>query len=173
MKRFLLKQSRQEKFHAITFQSGILFLAPKGVNAPAQKHTRIYDALLDEAIKNHDLLSSVIGLQVILEGMGEIALARLDSGMKQRDAGLHKLRRAILAQEDTHHDFGLQYLNKNLLSTMSIQPEVYLAVISDMLTSMQNLFEFFDEDSDQYIADFRLKLPDQIYKNAISNHPYA
>ena len=173
MKRFLLKQSRQEKFHAITFQSGILFLAPKGVNAPAQKQTRTYDALLDEAIKNQDLLSSVIGLQVILEGMGEIALARLDSGMKQRDAGLQKLRRAILAQEDAHHDFGLQYLNKNLLSIMSIQPEVYLAVISDMLTSMQNLFEFFDEDSDQYIADFRHNLPDQIYKNAISNHSYA
>ena len=173
MKRFLLKQSRQEKFHAITFQSGILFLAPKGVNAPAQKHTRIYDGLLDEAIANHDLLSSVIGLQVILEGMGEIALARLDLGMKARDAGLQKLRRAILAQEDAHHDFGLQYLNKNLVSTMSIQPEAYLAVISDMLSSMHNLFEFFDEDSNQYIADFRRNLPEQIYKNAFSNQSDA
>lgn len=173
MKQFLLKQSRQEKFHAMTFQSGILFLAPKGVNAPAQKHTKIYEALLDEAIARDDLLSSVIGLQVILEGMGEIALSRLDFGMKQRDAGLHKLRRAILAQEDAHHDFGLQYLNKNQVSASSIQPEVYLTVINDMLSSMQNLFEFFDEDSDQYIADFRRNLPDQIYSSAISNNSYA
>lgn len=173
MKQFLLKQSRQEKFHAMTFQSGILFLAPKGVNAPAQKHTKIYEALLDEAIARDDLLSSVIGLQVILEGMGEIALSRLDFGMKQRDAGLHKLRRAILAQEDAHHDFGLQYLKKNQVLASSIQPEVYLTVINDMLSSMQNLFEFFDEDSDQYIADFRRNLPDQIYNSAISNNSYA
>ena len=173
MKQFLLKQSRQEKFHAMTFQSGILFLAPKGVNTPAKKHTEIYSALLDEAIANHDLLSSVIGLQVILEGMGEVALSRLDFGMKQRDAGLQKLRRAILAQEDAHHDFGLQYLDKNQLATRSIGPEAYLAVIGDMLSSMQNLFEFFDEDSDQYIADFRRNLPDQVYRDAISNNSYA
>lgn len=173
MRRFLLKQSRQEKFHAMTFRSGILFLAPKGVNAPAQKHTKIYGALLDEAIANHDLLSSVIGLQVILEGMGEVALSRLDFGMKQRDAGFQKLRRAILAQEDAHHEFGLQYLDKNQLSTRSIGPEDYLAVISDMLSSMQNLFEFFDEDSEQYIADFRLNLPERIHRDAISNNPYA
>jgi len=173
MKRFLIRQSRQEKFHAMTFHSGILFLAPKGVNTPAKKHTELYGALLDDAISNKDLLSSVIGLQVVLEGMGEIALSRLDFGMKTRDVGLHKLRRAILAQEDAHHDFGLDYLKKSGSAITSIQPETYLSVINDMLISMQNLFEFFDEDSDQYIADFRKNLPDQLYNHALSHNTYA
>lgn len=173
MKRFLIRQSRQEKFHAMTFQSGILFLAPKGVNTPAKKHTELYGALLDEANTKHDLLSSVIGLQVVLEGMGEIALSRLEFGMKQREVGLQKLRRAILAQEDAHHEFGLDYLRQSRSSIISIQPETYLAVIDDMLISMQNLFEFFDEDCDQYIADFRNNLPDQIYSHALSHNTHA
>ena len=173
MKRFLIKQSRQEKFHAATFRSGILYLAPKGVSAPAKKHTQLYSALLDEAIANHDLSSSVIGLQVILEGMGEIALSRLDYGMQRRDVGLQKIRRAILAQEDSHHDFGLNYLHANKSLTTSIHTEAYLTVVSDMIISLQGLFDFFEEDSQQYMAEFRHNLPEQIYKDALSHHTYA
>lgn len=173
MNRFLMRQSRQEKFHAMTFRSGILFLAPKGVDTPAKKHTATYSALLDEAITKHDLLSSVIGLHVILEGMGEVALSRLDFGIKQRDIGLQKLRCAILAQEDAHHKFGLEFLKKNRSSIISVQPEAYLSVINDMLSSLQNLFEFFDEDSDRYAADFRHSMPDQIYNHALCHNTYA
>lgn len=173
MKRFLIKQSRQERFHAATFQSGILFLAPKGVCAPAKKHTQLYGGLLDEAIANNDLSSSIIGLQVILEGIGEVALSHLDFGMQQRDVGLQKIRRAILAQEDSHHDFGLNYLNTNKPLTTSVHTESYLTVVSDMISSLQGLFDIFDEDSTQYMTEFRHNLPDQIYKDALSHHTHA
>jgi hypothetical protein len=171
MKHFLLRQSRQEMFHAVTFQSAILLLAPKGVSTPAEKQMLQYDTLLNYATSNHDLHSSVIGLQVILEGMGDIALSHLDHGIKQRSLGFNKVRRAILNQEDTHHEFGLSFIESNdSLAKYPNHTEDYLSLINDMLTSLHGLFDFFDEDSSDYMAEFIQKLPEQLHNDALRHH---
>jgi hypothetical protein len=171
VKRFLIRQSRQERFHAVTFQSAILWLSPKGVCVPANKTMQQYESLLNEATDNHDLFSSVIGLQVILEGMGDIALSHFDDGMRQRGLGYQKLRRAILAQEDMHHEFGLSYFYKNTPPAVpAVQSDNYLSLVDDMLTSLQGLFDFFDEDSGSYMAEFKQSIPQQIHNNALSHH---
>lgn len=171
IKHFLIKQSRQERFHAVTFQSAILLLAPKGVSTPAKNQMQQYETLLNNATNNHDLYTSVVGLQVIFEGMGDVVLSHFDHGIKQRGLGFKKIRRAILSQEDSHHEFGLNYVKKNILPVApSIHADDYLSLINEMLTSLQGLFDFFDEDSRCYVAEFNHNLPEQIHKNALGHH---
>jgi hypothetical protein len=176
-KHFLIRQSRQEKFHAATFQSAILWLTPKGVSTPAKKQLQQYDSLLMNATENNDLFSSILGLQVVLEGMGDIALSHFDHGIEQRGLGYRKLRRTILTQEDSHHDFGLHYLKQHPLPVKSRRytddkVDCYLSLINDMLASLQGLFDFFDEDAGDYLAEFNHKLPGQLRHNDLNHHPY-
>ncbi len=174
MKRFFIKQSRQEKFHAFTFQSAILWLSPKGVDNPAQKQMQQYESILTNAINNNNLFDSIIGLQVILEAMGSIAFSRFDMGFKHRGNGYKKIRHVILAQEDLHYDFGLNYLKTCTLPTKNFNhTSHYLSVINDTLLSMQGLFEFFDEDSGEYISEFNKILPPWIHENALYHHSNA
>ena len=174
MKRFLVNQSRQEKFHAMTFQSAILWLAPKGVSIPAQKQMQQYESILLQATENDELLDSIVGLQVILEGMGDIVLSHFDTGIKQRDIGFQKIRRAILAQEDSHHEFGINYLNMNSKpASNSSQISNYLSLINEMLDSVQGLFDYFNEDINQYRSEFDYILPKWVHENALGHHPNA
>lgn len=174
MKRFFISQSRQERFHAITFQSAILWLAPKGVSRPAQKQMQQYESLLINATDNNDLFNSIVGLQVILEGMGDVALSHVNTGIKQRGIGYQKIRRAILAQEDSHHEFGVNYLKSNSTPTSnSSHVNNYLSLINEMLDSLQCLFDYFDEDIDQYKSEFDYILPKWVHENALGHYPNA
>ncbi|VAW50874.1 hypothetical protein MNBD_GAMMA06-1787 [hydrothermal vent metagenome] len=174
MKHFFIKQARQEKFHALTFQSAILWLAPKGVNSPAKKQIQQYESILNDAIDNHDLLNSIIGLQVILEGMGNVALSHFNAGFKQRGNGYKKIRNVILAQEDSHYDFGLNHLKTCTSPAQhSNHSSNYLSLINDTLLSMQGLFEYFDEDADEYISEFNAILPAWIHENALYHYSNA
>lgn len=172
IKSFLIKQSRQERFHAVTFRSALLWLAPRGVTNPAKKQMRQYESILLNATDNHDLLSSIVGLQVILEGMGDVALSRFDHGIEQRGLGYQKIRHAILAQEDTHHEFGLNYLNEQKLSATTVSyTENYLSLINDTLSSLQGQFDFFEEHASCYFKEFNRKLPERLQKYALDYHP--
>lgn len=173
-KRFLRTQSRQEKFHAATFQSAILCLTPKGVSNPAKSQLQQYESLLNEATKKHDLYTSIVGLQVVLEGMGEIALSHFDRGIRNRGNGYQKIRSAILSQEDSHHIFGLDFLKTSASSAnTTTRTGDYLFLIEDMLTSLHGLFDFFDEDSSNYLSQFHHSLPDQILNHALYRHTSA
>lgn len=174
MKRFFIKQSRQEKFHATIFQSAIMWLTPKGVRCPAQKPMENYHNILRSATDNNDLLSSVIGLQVILEGMGDVVLSRFNHGINQRDIGYKKIRQAIIEQEDLHHEFGLRYIETHdTTSIPETHTEHYLSLISDMFISFETLLEFFDEDGGNYLTEFNNNLPDQIRAYAVNHHPHS
>lgn len=174
MKRFFVRQARQETFHAATFKSAILLLAPKGVQTPSMTAMRQYETLLNDAISNQNLSSSILGLQVILEGMGDIVLSHISNGIEQRGIGYRKIRQAILAQEDTHHQFGLDYFRNNgRLDSSHEQQDDYLSLIDEMLFSLQGLFDFFDEDTNTYITEFNQSLPAEIniHKHLMKTEP--
>ena len=172
MKHFLIRQSRQERFHALTFQSAILWLAPKGVTNPAKKQMQMYESVLDESIKNKDLLSSIIGLQVILEGMGDIVLSHLNQGINQRGLGYQKIRKTILAQEDLHHDFGLRHVATHNETAKSCKYNTkYLSLINDIFISFETLFDIFDENSSDYLTQFHQNLPVWIRNDALGYYP--
>ena len=178
LQHFLKNQARQERFHALTFQSAVLWLAPKGVSCPASGHMLQYESLLSDAIENHDLPASIFGLQVILEGMGDIILERLNHGINQRGIGYQKIRKAIIAQEDTHHKTGLSYLENNFEdTTMSLQYRHlindYLFLIDEIFFSLRGLLDYFESDISEYINSFNQNIPYWVHLDALDHHTHA
>lgn len=167
-RKFLRRQSHQEKFHAMVFSSAILWLTPKGSSNPARVQMQRYEDLLCQSLDDHDLPSSIIGLQIILEGMADIALSRLNHAFEKRGDSFRKIRRAILQQEESHHDFGLRYTSAlDPESPAFIKSEAYISQVHDMLVALQPLFDIFEEDDQSYLDEFTRKLPDVILTHAI------
>jgi hypothetical protein len=172
MNHFLRKQSRQEKFHAGVFSSAIMWLTPKGSTNPARKQMQNYEQLLIRDLHSKNLLASIYGLQVILEGMADVALSRLNHGFEQRGDNYQKIRQTILMQEEAHHEFGMQFttINGNRQDAISMS-EPYLSTMHDIFIPLQPLFELFDEDSNDYLLEFYQKLPGCLVTDAVDYHP--
>ncbi len=165
MQRFLAGQSRQEAIHAHAFKAGILWLAPKGVNCPALAEINQYESMLTDALKNRNLPETLLGMQVLLEGMGSVVLNHFNQSIEARGIRFTRMRRAFLMQEASHHAFGIARLegviNKPEYSTsqLSARASEYIGLIHDMLNKLDGLFEYFNEDSEEYIEEFHQELP--------------
>ena len=115
MQRFLIGQAKQEGCHALVFQWAIRWLAPRGPHSLLISHQmNQYRRLLTSALTRGDVAESLLAEQIILEGLGQAILQRLETGLMKRDASFRKLRRILLQQEEAHHGFGLRTLNKKL-----------------------------------------------------------
>lgn len=164
--RFLTTQARQEAMHAVVFQGAIAWLAPRRLGdvsfLPALED---YRRLLDEAIRRGDWLGSILAEQVILEGLGEAILTRIEAGLEKRRAPFQRLRRILLHQEEAHHGFGRRVLEQALTDgradpdRLRRQAEDYLALTEAMVISLSQLFETIDEDTSAWAADVRGFLP--------------
>lgn len=157
MQRFLKSQARQERNHQIMFKYGELLLTPKGSPCePAVQPLLEYKRLLNEAIEKNDFAETLLGQQVILEGLGEVVLKNIDFGMSNRNFGYKKIRHLILTQEQAHHDFGLRKLNHSVQNDieaqtrLSIRAQDYLHLIEKMLDDLYSLFEYFKYDASSY-----------------------
>lgn len=166
IQRFLNSQARQEKYHQIMFKRGELLLTPKGSPCgPAKKPLLEYKQLLDEAIAKQDFAETLLGQQVILEGLGEVVLENIDNGMSNRNFGYKKIRHLILNQEHAHHYFGIRKLNQiirddpNAQIRLSTRVQDYMQLTENMLEGMHNLFAYFNYDSSNYFHQVQNKLP--------------
>lgn len=111
--RFLKAQSKQERFHAGVFRASLLWLNPKSrYSDKAYPAFSAMEQKLNSAIEKGDIEESILGLQVIVEELGESALADLDISLEKYRFGLHKIRRIILNQEKAHHSFGERYIRE-------------------------------------------------------------
>ncbi len=107
--KFLKRQARQEFFHASVFKMGVGLIKPKGVGAPlGERPMRQYRRLIEDALKRGDLAESLLGMQVILEGLGDVTLEKTNTQALNAGTTFDKLRRIVLGQEDAHHTFGLR-----------------------------------------------------------------
>lgn len=169
IRRFLKSQARQENYHRIIFQRAGLMLSPKGsnchsVNKPMQEYKR----LLDEAIQNRKFSETLLGQQVLLEGLGETVLEHIDHGMSNRKFGFQRIRNLVLSQEHAHHQFGLRKLNECVdgdegkQQALSSRVQDYLYLIEQILMNLQDLFEYFNYDAMQYLVEVQEKLPDWV-----------
>jgi len=163
---FLAGQARQEALHAAVFQGAVLWLAPRRLGAcPVLPPLERYRALIEEAIRERRFAETLLAEQIILEGLGEAILKRLEAGLAKRKAGFGRLRRILLHQEEAHHAFGSRALEKTIAAGQAA-PEVlrerapeYLAVADKMVLALGDLFASIDEDADAYIKDARAALP--------------
>lgn len=166
-RRFLLSQARQESAHAMLFQGAIVWLAPKHLgDAPFLPALEEYRTILNEALARKDLLETVLAEQVILEGLGEAILARIEEGLAKRAAPFGRLRRILLQQEEAHHGFGCRMLERAMaedridVDTLRRRSQHYLALTDQMVLALSDLFESIAEDPSVWASDVRKFLPE-------------
>jgi hypothetical protein len=164
--RFLLGQARQEAAHALVFHAAIQWLAPRGSAAsPLLPPLERYRALLEAAIRRRSFAETLLAEQIILEGLGEAILTRIEAGLVKRQAGFGWLRRILLHQEEAHYAFGRRALDREIAagrtSIEALQPAgaECLALAQDMVTTLADLFDSIDEDAGAWAADINQYLP--------------
>lgn len=177
--RFLLSQARQEAAHAMVFQGVIAWLAPKHLGgAPFLPALEEYRAILNDALSRQDLLETLLAEQVILEGLGEAILTRIEGGLVKRDAPFSRLRRILLHQEEAHHGFGRRMLERAMADgrieadTLRRRAQDYLALTDRMVLALSDLFESIAEDPMAWAGDVRKFLPEWLREkepSAVSN----
>ena len=169
MRRFLLRQARQEAFHKRLFEGAVLYLAHRGIRRPPSllPLTR-YRQLIERALHEGDLAETLLAQQVLMEGLGEVLLGRIDQGIADREMGLERLRRLILAQEHAHHAFGLRRIERYIVPQnpthirLEQRTQEYLGLIEQIFTELSEFFEFFDEDPQAYMSSVCADLPESL-----------
>jgi hypothetical protein len=166
-RRFLVSQAKQEAMHALVFQGAIAWLAPKHLGAsPFLRPLVDYRALLDEALDRKDLVETVLAEQVVLEGLGEAILTRIEQGLVKRAAPFVRLRRILLQQEEAHYGFGCRQLEQAIergetdYESLGRRAQRYLALTDSMVLTLCELFDSIDEDATAWAHDVRTFLPD-------------
>lgn len=164
--RFLLSQARQESAHAWVFQGAIAWLAPKHLgDSPFLPALERYRALLEDALQRRDFPETLMAEQIILEGLGEAILARIEEGLAKRNAPFGHLRRILLHQEEAHHDFGRRMLDRAFAAgatspdQLRIRAQEYLALTDRMVSTLGDLFASIDEDPQLYMKRAKHDLP--------------
>jgi hypothetical protein len=164
--RFLTTQGRQEAMHAMVFRAAIGWLAPRHLSdAPFLPALEGYRRLLTEALERGDWLESILAEQVILEGLGESILTRIETGLEKRCAPFRRLRLILLRQEEAHHGFGLRLLEQAMaegkaeLDGLRRRTQDYLALTESMVLTLSDLFETIDEDASAWAADVHALIP--------------
>ena len=166
-RRFLFSQARQEAAHALVFQGAIAWLAPRHLgDAPFLPALEEYRKLLDDALAREDVLETLLAEQVILEGLGEAILTRIEEGLAKRAAPFGRLRRILLQQEEAHHGFGRRMLERAMAEgridaeTLRRRAQDYLALTDQMVLTLSDLFESIAEDPTAWAQDVRKFLPE-------------
>lgn len=165
-RRFLLNQAKQEAMHARVFQGAIAWLAPKHLgDAPFLPALEEYRAILDEALARRDLTESFLGEQVVLEGLGEAVLTRIEQGLVKRAAPFGRLRRILLHEEEAHHGFGRHQIEQAIMrgetdvQDLRRRAQRYRALTDAMVLTLCDLFDSIDEDATAWARDVRTFLP--------------
>ena len=166
MRRFLSGQARQEALHAAVFHGAVSWLAPRHLGAcPVLPPLERYRALIEGAIRERRFAETLLAEQIILEGLGEAILKRLETGLVRRKAGLGRVRRILLHQEEAHHAFGRRALDRAIeagqisLEALRLRAQEYLAVADEMVMALGDLFASIDEDAGAYVKDAKSALP--------------
>ena len=172
-RQFLLSQARQEAAHALVFQGAIAWLAPRHLgDAPFLPALEEYRAILDEALAQNDLLEIFLAEQVILEGLGEAILTRIEEGLVKRAAPFGRLRRMLLQQEEAHHGFGRRMLERAMAEgridaeTLRRRAQDYLALTDEMVLALSDLSESIAEDPTAWAKDVRKFLPEWLVETS-------
>ncbi len=165
-RRFLMSQARQEAAHAVVFQGAIAWLAPKHLgDVPFLPALEEYRSLLHDALQRRDFLETLLAEQVILEGLGEAILSRIEEGLVKRAAPFGRLRRVLLSQEEAHHGFGRRALERAInegktdVDALRRCAQRYLALTDQMVLTLSDLFESIAEDPAAWAQDVQKFLP--------------
>ena len=164
MQRFLQTQAKQEYSHARFFSMAANNIQLKHQYAPpvALKH---FAARLEQSISKKDLVETMVGSQIVLEGFGEQILLRLNKGLDKNGIGFKKIRHTLLRQEQSHAAFGMHTLNTlirngeaSVIQIAELTGE-YLLYVNKITDEMSEMFHVLGEDPKGYTSDIVNNLP--------------
>jgi hypothetical protein len=151
LRRCFRTQSRQEAVHALVFDTTAALLArdtpPRG---RLQDSLAQYRSRLQRDLHAGRLAESLIGLQVVLEGVGAAVLGELDLALARHGDSHPRLRRTLLAQEQAHRDFGVRALARLVrngrfgAANWRSAADDYRERAVNMLSAAQDLFDAFE-----------------------------
>lgn len=177
-RRFFLGQARQEHLHGLLFRGFRSWLAPRHIGAsPAHDPLERYRFLLDTAIRRGDLVETILAEQVVLEGLGETLLHRIEAGLIKRRASFVRLRRILLHQEEAHHAFGRRVLaaafqnGDTSIEDLQVRAGPYLTLAEAMVLELADVFASIDEDASAWAADLHNHLPMWLTAGVSANGP--
>ncbi|ALA57447.1 hypothetical protein [Nitrospira moscoviensis] len=164
--RFLNGQARQERLHACVFQGAIAWLAPRHLGAaPFLPALEEYRRKLDDRLSRRDLYETFLAEQIILEGLGEAILHRIEAGLVKRGAPFGRLRRVLLHQEEAHHAFGLRMIERGVAAGRADRDRLrhaaqeYLDLTHRMVLTLADLFSSIHEDPAAWAGDVNTYVP--------------
>lgn len=172
-RRFLQVQMRQELAHRMLFDSAAnwLVLKQKRVLPPTMIK---FEQRLQQTLVRGDLTESIVASQVVLEGLGEQILCRLNRGLDNLGIGLKRQRSILLRQEQGHFSFGQKLLQRRLQSGQACNGQVqelagsYLLLVSDILAEMAEVFDVLDEDASEYTNGLVAALPSWLLPQSLA-----
>ena len=166
-RRFFALQATQEALHATVFLAAATLLAPRArsLRTPAIAALDDYRRRLDDDLAAGDLAGSVVGLQVVLEGLGEVVLKRLNPELNRHGARFAPWQKLLLAQEDIHHAFGCRWIRRgsgSALPALAASARDYLSLGSRVLAASEELFGYGLSTAASYEAQLRATLPEAL-----------
>ena len=175
-RRFLLGQARQEAMHAVVFQGAIAWLSPRHLgDAPFLPALEAYRKKLDDALARQDLYETYLAEQIILEGLGQAILHRIEAGLAMRNAPFSRLRWMLLHQEEAHHAFGERMIDRAMAAgqvdrvELSRKAQDYLALTQSMVLTLADLFDTIEEDPAAWASDVKHYLPEWLSQEPMAD----
>lgn len=167
LQRFFALQATQEALHATVFHAAATLLAPRGrsLRTPAIVVLDDYRRRLDDDLAAGDLAGSVVGLQVVLEGLGDVVLKRLNPELNRHGARFAPWQKLLLAQEDIHHAFGCRWVKRcsaAALPALAASARDYLSLGTRLLAASEELFGYGLSTAASYDAQLRATLPEAL-----------
>lgn len=166
-RRFFALQATQEALHATVFHAAATLLAPRGrsLHTPAIAALDDYRQRLDDDLAAGNLAGSVVGLQVVLEGLGDVVLRRLNPELNRHGTRFAPWQKLILAQETSHHAFGCSWVSRSSSAAMpalAASARQYLDLGTRLLTAGDELFGYGLGTAAGYDAQLRATVPQML-----------
>ncbi len=160
---FLRVQSRQELMHARLFQSALLWLNPKSIFSHKQHvilekmEEKMQRSLGAPRSEGNILNESMIGLQIIVESLGESALEELETLLAHYSFGLANIGTLVLNQERSHHAFGehyiaLQCLNESEKDKLRCGSAYYFEQAELLFDELSPALDLLDFDRNVFVS---------------------
>lgn len=153
--RFFAAQAAQERVHAAAFDAALALVSRSARReSPADAPFDRLRNRLERDLAHGELLASVVGLQVMFEGLGAVALERLNLARLPHGERFAPLRRALAREEAAHQAFGARFV-ESALARGAIAPERVRAATAEY----RHLGEAVLDGCAALLADLRVARP--------------
>lgn len=163
-KRFFSMQSSQEALHAALFHAASAVLMPRtrSLQSTAVTALSAYRRHLEHDLACGHLAGSIIGLQIVLEGLGALTLSRMNLALSRHGPRFAPFKRLLEQQEDSHHAFGCRWLVRQdtaSLPRLAADAHRYFNLACGVIDGGEDLFCYGTSTSQDYRSHLRAALP--------------